>query len=132
MYMSEEAMRLLEGTQDVFLTDFKYGSDDCALRLSKVKDYTSIVKRNHRLAKVQGELIVRHLVLPNHVDCCTKEVAGFVAKELGVNTRFNLMFQYRPMFKAHNYDEINSRLTTQEISDAQVIVKDAGLKNVIS
>jgi putative pyruvate formate lyase activating enzyme len=130
--MSEEAMRLLEGTQDVFLTDFKYGSDACALRLSKVKDYTSIVKRNHRLAKVQGELIVRHLVLPNHLDCCTKEVADFIAKELGVGTRFNLMFQYRPMFKAHNYDEINRRLTTQEISDAQVIVKGAGLKNVIS
>lgn len=132
MYMSEEGMKLLDGTQDIFLTDLKYGNDECAAKLSKVKDYTAIVKRNHKLAKQQAELIVRHLVLPGHVECCTKEVARFVSEELGSDTRFNLMFQYRPMYKAHKFDEINRVLSRDEISRARGIVREVGLTNVVS
>ena len=132
MYMTEESMKLLEGTQDVFLTDFKYGNDACSTNLSKVKDYTAIVKRNHRLAQRQGELIVRHLVLPGHIECCTAEVAGFVAKVLGVGTRFNLMFQYRPLYKAYKYNDINRGLTSEEVSKAWRVVEEAGLENVIT
>jgi putative pyruvate formate lyase activating enzyme len=131
MYMSEVSMKLLEGTQDVFLTDLKYGNDECAERLSKVKGYSDIVKRNHILAKDQGELIIRHLVLPNHVDCCTSEVARFVAEELGKNTRFNLMFQYRPMFKSHKHSDINRSLNEQEKSEAVEVVLKADLENII-
>jgi putative pyruvate formate lyase activating enzyme len=132
MYMSEEAMKLLDGTQDIFLTDLKYGDDNCATKLSKVKNYKAIVKRNHKLAKQQAELIVRHLVLPSHVKCCTKEVARFVSEELGTDIRFNLMFQYRPMHKAHIYDEINRVLSNDEISRAREIVWEAGLTNVVT
>jgi putative pyruvate formate lyase activating enzyme len=131
MYMSVESMKLLQGTQDIFLTDFKYGNDECAKRLSKVENYTSIVRRNHLLAKEQSELIVRHLVLPNHIECCTTEVGNFVGEKLGINTRFNLMFQYRPMFKAHRYSEINRPLNNHEVSRALKAVKGAGLNNVI-
>lgn len=132
MYMSEEAMSLLRGTQDLFLTDLKYGNDECAKRLSKVDNYTEIVKRNHELAREQAELIVRHLVLPGHLECCTREVARFVAEELGRETRFNLMFQYRPMYRAHRHPEINRVLTGGEVSRAWEIVREAGLENVIS
>jgi putative pyruvate formate lyase activating enzyme len=132
MYMSEVSMKLLEGTQDIFLTDFKYGNDECAERLSKVKNYTNIIKRNHVLAKDQGELIIRHLVLPNHIDCCTTEVARFVAEELGKDTRFNLMFQYRPMFKSLEHADISRNLNEQEKSEAWKVVLKAGLENIIT
>ncbi len=132
MYMSEDTMRLLNGTQDVYLTDLKYGNDECALRLSKVKNYTEVVERNHVLAKKQAELIVRHLVLPNHLECCTTEVAKFVSEKLGKNTRFNLMFQYRPIYKSYRYDEINRTLRKEEVSRALEIVKDEGLENVLT
>jgi putative pyruvate formate lyase activating enzyme len=131
MYMSETSMRLLDGTQDIFLTDFKFGNDECASRLSKIKNYTAIVKRNHILAKDQAELIVRHLVLPDHVDCCTREVANFIAQRLGQHTRFNLMFQYHPTYHSHKRSEINRALSREEISKAMEVVKDAGLVNVI-
>ena len=70
MYMTEEVMRLLDGVVDVYLADFKYGNDDCARRLSRVDGYFEVVSRNHRLASEQAELMVRHLVLPGHVECC--------------------------------------------------------------
>src|SRR4030042_1468196 len=69
MYLTEESMRLLDGIIDVYLTDFKYGNDNCALRLSNVRDYMSVVTRNHRKAREHAEMIVRHLVLPNHYEC---------------------------------------------------------------
>ena len=69
MYLSEVGMWLLAGTQDVYLTDFKYGNDRCAERLSKVKRYFEVVSRNHLLAHQDAELIIRHLVMPNHVEC---------------------------------------------------------------
>ncbi|KAJ4456969.1 putative radical SAM protein [Paratrimastix pyriformis] len=130
MYMSEEAMRLLAGTQDVFLTDWKYGSDDCALRLSKVPRFVEVVERNHILAKQQAELIVRHLVMPSHVECCTRVVAGRVASVLGCATRFNLMFQYRPEFEADIYPEINRPSTKEEERRAKEVARSAGLNNL--
>jgi putative pyruvate formate lyase activating enzyme len=70
MYCSLETMNLLNGIIDLYLTDFKYGNDKCAKRLSKVDDYFKIVKRNHKIAYENGHMIIRHLVMPNHIDCC--------------------------------------------------------------
>lgn len=132
MYLTEEALKLLEGTQDVYLTDFKYGNNECAFKYSGVKNYFDVVSRNHKLAAKQGEVIVRHLVLPNHVECCTENVVKFVAEELGRETRFNLMFQYRPLYKARECGEINRRLTEGEMEKAIEIVKKYNLENWIT
>ena len=43
MYCSSETMNLLNGIVDLYLTDFKYGNDDCARRLSKVDNYLDVI-----------------------------------------------------------------------------------------
>jgi uncharacterized Fe-S radical SAM superfamily protein PflX len=43
---SAQARDLLDGMFDVWLADFKFGNDECALRLAKVPDYLRIVKEN--------------------------------------------------------------------------------------
>jgi putative pyruvate formate lyase activating enzyme len=131
MYLSMEAMKLLFGTQDVYLTDFKYGDDGCALRLSKVSNYFKVVARNHRLAFADAELIIRHLVLPNHVECCTRPILEWISENLGPMVRTNVMPQYRPCYKASDYEDINRRPTEEEFSQALRIAKEAGLQNVI-
>ncbi len=132
MYCSMESMKLLFCTQDVFLTDLKYGNDVCALKYSNVSNYWKIVTRNHRLAYVDSELIIRHLVLPNNLECCTRPALHWIAKNLGSMVRVNVMDQYRVCYQADKYDEINRRLTAQEFSKALEIAKEAGLENVIS
>ncbi|MFQ5975307.1 MAG: radical SAM protein [Candidatus Hydrothermarchaeales archaeon] len=132
MYMSEASMKLLEGTQDVYLADFKYGNNRCALRLSKVPRYWDVVKRNHKIAFDQAELIIRHLVLPNHLECCTKNVLNWISQNLKRETRVNVMFQYRPMFKAFKDDSVNRNLTSQEMTKALELAKEAALTNVIT
>lgn len=130
MYMSSEAMELLDGCVDVYLTDFKYGNDECALRLSKVRNYWEVITRNHLIASKQAELLIRHLVLPNHVECCTKKILEWISANLGSEVRVNIMAQYRPEFQAHKEADISRPATTSEIEKAYKIAADAGLTNL--
>lgn len=117
MYLTEPALRLLNGVIDVYLTDFKYGNDDCARRLSNVDNYTSIIRRNHILASANGEMIIRHLVLPSHLDCCTKPVLTWIAENLDC-VKVNVMAQFRPAHRAGAYAEISRPLSSSEYAEA--------------
>jgi len=119
-------------TQDVFLTDLKYGNDACALRYSKVNNYWEVVTRNHRLAYADAELIIRHLVLPNNVECCTRPVLEWIARNLGSTARTNIMPQFRPEYKAREFEELRRRTTADEMDAALKIAREVGLENVIS
>ncbi|MDD3718365.1 MAG: radical SAM protein [Actinomycetota bacterium] len=113
MYTSEEAMRLLEGVMDVYLGDFRYGNDECASRYSDVDDYFRIVSRNFIAARGQGEIMLRHLLLPGHLECCGDRIMSWAARNLP-GVYFNLMFQYRPEYRAALYPEIDRRPSQQE------------------
>jgi len=95
-YYSEEAAKLLAGFVDVYLLDFKYGPLDCAEKISDAPNYWMDCTKNYLYTQKCGELIIRVLVLPNHLECCTKPVLNCIAKNLGDWIRVNLMFQYRP------------------------------------
>jgi len=126
MYMSEEATKLLNRIVDIYLTDFKYGNDDCAKKLSNVENYFSVVSRNHRIANSQCEMIIRHLVLPNHVECCSKPVLKWIAGNLK-NVKVNVMEQYRPEYKAKELPEINRKITKEEFDEAVNFAEELGL-----
>ena len=117
MYLTEEAMALLDGVVDVWLTDLKYGNDLCAIRLSDAPDYLSIVHRNHLLAMGSGEVLVRHLVLPNHLLCCTFPVLEWVAENLP-GAAVNVMGQYRPTHRAFEHQDIARPLRRAEYEAA--------------
>ncbi|MDI6654559.1 MAG: radical SAM protein [Candidatus Hydrothermarchaeota archaeon] len=130
MYMSSETIELLNGIVDVYLADFKYGNDACAERLSKVENYWKIITRNHLLGKEHAELLIRHLILPNHVECCTKSVLEWIAENLGNEVRVNIMAQYRPEFEAYKIPEIARGVTGFEMERALAIARENGLTNL--
>jgi len=127
MYLSEESMQLLDGVIDIYLTDFKYGNDECAERLSKAKNYMEITKRNHLIAGKQAEVIIRHLVLPGHLDCCTQPILEWISENLGREVKVNVMAQYRPEHKAMDYEELTRRLTWDEFQHALNLAKELGM-----
>jgi putative pyruvate formate lyase activating enzyme len=131
-YYSEETARLLAGFVDVYLLDFKYGPGDCAERISDAPNYWEVCTRNHLEAKKYGELIIRVLVLPGHLECCTKLILNWIAENLGTETRVNLMFQYRPEWRAHETSELRRGLNKDEVHRAISLAKEAGLKNLTS
>ncbi|RLI92636.1 MAG: radical SAM protein [Candidatus Altiarchaeales archaeon] len=126
MYLTKESMSLLDGVIDVYLTDFKYGNDKCAERLSNVRNYCSVVKRNHKIAKEQCEMIIRHLVMPNHLECCTFPILEWISRNLE-NVRVNVMAQYRPEYRAMEFEDINRRLDMNEFREAIEFARELGL-----
>lgn len=131
-YYSEETAKLLAGFIDVYLLDFKYGPKDCAAKLSDAPDYWTTCKRNHFYALKYGELIIRVLVLPEHLECCTKPILNWISKNLGGSVRVNLMFQYRPEWRAHEVTALRRCLTETERKRAIELAKKAGLTNFIT
>jgi putative pyruvate formate lyase activating enzyme len=116
--MSEEAMKLLSHVVDIWLPDFKYGNNECALRLSKVPRYMETITRNLKIAVEWGDMIIRHLVLPNHIECCSKPVLKWISDNIPKErVVVNIMDQYRPEYKAYEYKDISRKPTLQELEE---------------
>jgi len=122
-YYSAEASKLLDGVIDIYLSDFKYGNDRCAKRYSHVDNYTNTVTRN--LLSSQDRVMIRHLVMPGHVQCCTRPIIAWV-RETMRNVKFNLMFQYTP-HNVTDYPEINRFVSDVERREATNIAKGLNL-----
>jgi len=129
MYCSSETMKLLDGVIDLYLTDFKYGNDECASRLSKVENYWEIVKRNHIKAHDNGEMIIRHLVMPNHIECCSKPIIKWIASNLP-NAVVNIMGQYRPEFHAYEYDDISRHVNIDEVINVKDFAEEIKINQI--
>ncbi len=129
MYMSKEATKLLLGIVDLWLPDFKYWSYECARRYSGIPRYRDVVTRNLLMAHSfpPGEMIVRHLVLPGHVNCCTKPILKWISLRIP-DILVNIMNQYRPEYMASKYPEINRGISRDEISEAYRFADELGLK----
>jgi len=131
-YYSVETAHLLAGFVDVYLLDFKYGPDECAARISDAPDYWRVCTRNHQEARIAGELIIRVLVLPQHIDCCVEPILKWTAENLGTEVRVNVMFQYRPEWRAHEIPELRRRLTRDEMERSIDLAKQVNLTNFIT
>ncbi len=131
-YYSHPSSRLLAQWADVYLLDFKYGNNDCAIRISDAPKYWETCTRNHLIAKEHGELIIRILVLPKHIECCFRPIVEWIVKNLGRHVRVNVMWQYTPHWRAHEIPELKRRLSRDEMEQTIHIVKDVGLENFIT
>ncbi len=126
-YMSKESMEILRKIVDVYLSDWKYGNDKCAFLLSNVKNYFSVIERNHEIAFNHGEVVIRHLVLPGHVECCTKPALKRIAELFGDRVIVNIMPQYRPEWKATNIKGLDRLPTKKELEEAWRYAERLGL-----
>ena len=130
MYCSLETMRLLREVIDIWLPDLKYGSDKCAVKYSAAPRYWEIATRNIKLAHEWGDIIVRHLVMPNHLECCTKPILKWISMSLP-RALVNVMEQYRPEYLVlrhpERWPEIARRPTRREIEEAYKLATSLGI-----
>jgi putative pyruvate formate lyase activating enzyme len=135
-FMSAPAMKLLRVLMDVWLPDFKFGPGKCAVALARTPWYWETVTGNLKLIHEWGEdFTIRHLVMPNHVDCCTRPVLDWIAEHMP-EVPVNIMDQYRPDNfcdpRSPKYDKkygaIARRPFEQEILEAFRHAKALGLR----
>jgi putative pyruvate formate lyase activating enzyme len=134
-FMSKSTMKLLRVLIDVWLPDLKFGPGACAVKLARTPWYWETVTNNLQLIHGWGEdFTIRHLVMPNHLDCCTRPVLAWLAATMP-EVPVNIMGQYRPdhlcdpyhwKFDA-KYQELARRPTPDEVRDAYGYARELGL-----
>jgi len=137
-YESLETLRLLEDVFDIYMPDFKYAEAAKAQQYSRVENYPEIAKAAlremhrqvgdlvmDRRGVARSGLLVRHLILPNNL-AGTGEIVRFLA-ELSEDTYVNIMAQYRPCYRAHEYPLLARQPTRAEYEEAVRLARAAGL-----
>ncbi|MDX1775722.1 MAG: radical SAM protein [Desulfobulbales bacterium] len=141
-YDSVETLELLEGIFDIYMPDFKFWTEESGKLYAKAADYAEVARQAilemHRQVgdlvmdaegvAVKG-LLVRHLVMPEGL-AETREIMKFLSREVSPETYVNVMDQYRPCGKAHQYPAIARRLTNEEYTAALKLAEEAGLRRL--
>src|SRR5215203_7278160 len=134
-FMSDETMNILRTLMDAWLPDFKFGPGKCALDLSRTPWYWETVTKNLRLVHQWNEdFVIRHLIMPNHIECCTKPILDWIAKNMP-EVQINIMDQYHPDNLCNpispkykdRYKEISRFPKKNEIKEAYKYANDLNL-----
>ena len=128
-HASASGRALLHGMFDLWCVDYKFGNDACAERVAQVPDYTRVVRENLVWAAGQGDLIVRHLLMPEHVECCWRPVAEWLAAELPA-VKVGLRTGFWPAWQSRRHADLRRTVTPTEIQQAQAIAAEYALRLV--
>jgi len=139
-YESSEAIKLLDGIIDIYMPDTKFSREETAALYCNAPDYPRVLQEvllemhrqvgdlmlDERGIAYRG-ILIRHLVMPHGV-ACTREIITFIARRVSVNSYVNIMDQYRPLYRAGAYQEIDRPISTGEYREAIAMARDAGLR----
>lgn len=127
-YLSDEGLALVEPVFDIFLPDLKFGpatstadiTRDCGRELGAMPDYwptvTGVIDHLYRAGR---RLVVRHLLMPGHIDCCTRPVLGWLAQRPGIEV--SLLTQY--VAPAHARGSLAAELPAADVLAAQELAR---------
>ena len=121
-YESLETLDKIAPYVDIFLVDLKFFDDELSQKYCKAKNYFDVASKAIKsMIAYQPKLIydesgmlkkgvvVRHLVMPNHVDDSLK-LLDWIANNAKNNCLVSIMGQYTPYYKSSKYPEINRKL----------------------
>lgn len=141
-YDKAETLGTLEGIIDVYLPDFKYMDPELAWLYSGTPDYpeyaAKALKEMYRQkgaslimdddGNVESGIIVRHLVLPGHVEN-SLNVLRFLAEEISPRVHVSLMSQYYPTEQVKNHPKLNRKITAHEYRQVVDEMEKLGMYN---
>lgn len=119
LYCTASALAHLAGVPDVYLVDLKFGSGPCAGVLAMAEDYWPTVTARLRELRDRepGRIMLRHLVLPGHLDCCTGPVLEWAAAHLP-GVPLTVMTEYLVMPAARACGDLGRYLSPEESAAA--------------
>jgi len=137
-YEDVGTLELLDGIVDIYLPDIKYGGTESAKLYSDAPDYFEVCKQAVREMHAQvGDLVIdrtiawhglliRHLVLPNNV-ADSLHVLEFIANEISRESYVNIMPQYRPAYRALEFEDIDRAVYIEEYYNVLDMARGLGL-----
>ncbi len=146
-YELVDSIRAMRGYVDVYLTDFKYASPKLAERYSRAADYPEIASaaldtmfdavgpvRYEKLAdgeeRMAHGIIVRHLLLPTHLDDSKRVMDIIASKPYKEDIIVSLMNQFTPVNDLSNdYPELMNCVSDDEYDELIDYALELGLDN---
>ena len=139
-YEEVETIKKLNGYIDIYLPDFKYFTNELAIKYSKAPNYFE--KVTSALIEMQSQfdeyvfdgeimkkgMIVRHLVLPNHIQN-SKNVLKWIKENLRKDIYVSVMAQYFPTYKAVGDELIGRKLAFSEYRKIEQYFYGLDIKN---
>ena len=139
-YEEVETIKKLNGYIDIYLPDFKYFTNELAIKYSKAPNYfekvtSSLLEMQSQFDEYvfDGEImkkgmIVRHLVLPNHIQN-SKNVLKWIKENLREDIYVSVMAQYFPTYKAVGDELIGRKLSFSEYRKIEQYFYGLDIKN---
>lgn len=140
-YENISTLKRLEGLIDVYLPDLKYSNDEIALKYSNIKNYFEIATmaikemawqvgspKFNKNGMIQKGLIVRHLIMPNHI-VNTKNVLKWFKENLDDEIYISIMTQYFPTYRANECIEIDRKITKEEYEEVESYIAELDIQN---
>lgn len=138
-YESPEVIRLLDGVIDIYMPDVKFSSLEVAGRFCNAPDYPDVIKsvlkemyrqvgdlKMDARGIAERGLLIRHLVMPRDL-AGTEEAIRFIAQELSPHSYVNIMAQYRPVYRASEFPDLNRSVTSEEFARALDVARKYGV-----
>ncbi|RIK41473.1 MAG: hypothetical protein DCC55_11720 [Chloroflexi bacterium] len=130
-FLTDEALDLLDGAIDIYLPDLKFGPStgpqSCGERVGGMPGYwRAVTGCLDRLYEEGKRLVVRHLLMPGHFDCCTVPVLHWLAERPRIEV--SLLTQY--LAPAHAKGELAARLTSTDVEQAYTLARQLHLSLV--
>ena len=127
-YEKEDIIEKLKDTVDIYLTDFKYTDEKIAQNFSFAPDYPEAAKKAlAKMVETAGEIrfdengimqkgvIVRHLVLPGHIEN-SKQTIKYLFETYGDDIILSIMNQFTPKVKT-KYHELDRTVRQEEYDE---------------
>lgn len=140
-YEKIETLKLLEGYIDIYLPDLKYAENSLGEQYSKVHNYFEIatqaiqemvrqvgMPRLDDRGMMKKGVMVRHLVLPNHMEN-SKKVLKWLKENLPKEILISVMAQYFPTYQAKNVENLSRKLTKEEWLKIESYIGELGFEN---
>lgn len=141
-YEKASVIQELNGIIDVYLPDFKYGLEETALLCSCPTDYIrhaiesirEMIEQNGVELETEEEIakrgvIIRHLVLPGHVEN-SRKVLALIRDHFSTSLAVSLMSQYTPIPAVRRHPTLGRRITGQEYETVVNAALDMGFESL--
>jgi putative pyruvate formate lyase activating enzyme len=141
-YENPEVIHRLKGIVDVYLPDFKYGTENDALLLSGAKDYPrhaidSIKEMVRQVGDTLEEyegiakrgMVIRHLILPGFITN-SLEVIRLIKTHISPLVTLSIMSQYTPIPAVKDHPHLGRRITRAEYEHVINYALDMGFETI--
>jgi len=140
-YEDPEMIKRLDGFINIYMPDVRYSRNESAYKYSGVKNYVdnnhkSLIEMYRQVGGLKTDkkgialsgLMIRLLILPGNSDEII-ETLDFLKYELSTDVYISIMAQYKPLYKAFSYPEINRPINHDEYSKIVSYAEKLGFFN---